>query len=151
MTRHADINNLKSIKKICEAQRARAELEVGRLNLEVDRLGRQRDGEVQHLRASQAGWEKAVTGTTLQLTTSAVWSAEILRARAMVANTQDAINHCGTLRQAQCEILISASTRDDAMATLADKARRAQMRRREENAIEAYGVQAGQPRRDACE
>jgi|SRR6185312_9006458 len=151
MTHRAEINLLKHIGKICEAQRVRAEMEVETLNLALDRLEQRRDSENRHLKASEKGWEKAMTGASLQLMTSAVWSADILAARTRLMATENEIRNRRADRQALCERLRGVSARGDAVEALSDRAERLAARRREEAALEAYPLRVTLGWRDSCE
>lgn len=146
-----EINMLKDIGKICEAQRVRAELEVETLNLELDRLGQRRESENRHLEASEKGWEKAVTGASLQLMASAAWSADILTARTRLMATEDEIRDRWADRQTLCERLRCVSARGDAVEALRDRAERLAARRREDVALEAYPVRVTLGWRASCE
>lgn len=151
MKRHAEIATLRDIRRICAAQRASAELEVERLNARLDSLERRRDAEQAQVRALEDGWQRAVTGGALQLTASAIWSAEILRMQAVIAETGQAIRDSRTARQAACEAAQVVSARDEAAGVLIGRARRRVLRHREEAALEDHAVRTRSGWRAACE
>jgi len=140
MKHRAEIDMLKDIRKICGARRVRAELEVERVNAQLDGLARQRDAENGRLKTLEDGWEKAVRAASLQLTSSSVWSAEIHRTRAALASTETEIRDRHAARQDLCEVVRSISARDDAVGTLIGRAVRQATRHREEAALENHAV-----------
>lgn len=138
MNRRAEIDMLKDIRKICDARRVRAELDIERLNSRLEGLDRRRTAEAERLTIQEKSWEKSIRGGAIQLTASAAWAAEILRTRAGIADIETDILNSQAERHPLYQAFQSISARSDAVGALIEQGIRRAARHREEAIMENY-------------
>ncbi len=150
MNPYVEINRLKDIQTVCGALRMRIELDVARLNAEIDHLAQVLDSTHADLKALDDSWRKAVTGASLQLAAAAFWSVEIVRKRTQIAQIEERIRRAQAARQNLFDNLKSISARDDAVGALKARAVRLAVRRHEEAVLENHALRPTAGWGDIC-
>jgi len=147
MSRRSRSRALGEIVRVRKAQEKAAEMAVGLANLELRRLGEEREQRLRKLEDDQARWVAAMTGASLDPAMSAVWSAAVLAREADVRSTTADIADAEDVKAERSGDWRAALARSNVARDLAESARRSERRALEESALADLADRFAQPGR----